>query len=48
VIFGAIRAQTYHKSGSQIAHIPLDGLKLDLVSAKNNKAGLQISYRWQY
>jgi hypothetical protein len=46
-IFGAIRAQIYHKPGSRIAHTPLDGLKLDLVADHNSNAGLQVSYTWR-
>ena len=48
VIYGIIRAQTYHKPGSQVTKLPIDSLGIDLVSSKDNNIGLKVSYTWRY
>jgi hypothetical protein len=48
VVYGIIRAQTYHKPGSQMAVNPLDRLGIDLVSTANDGPGLKISYAWSF
>jgi hypothetical protein len=47
-IYGIIRAQTYHKPGSQLAVNPFDRLGIDLVSTANDNLGLKISYAWRF
>jgi TolB-like protein len=47
-IYGIIRAATYHKHGSQMSMLPIDGLRMDLVSSGNNDMGFKISYTWRF
>lgn len=47
-IYGIIRAQTYHRPGSRMALLPVDGLGIHLVSFRDNDAGLKISYSWRF
>jgi uncharacterized membrane protein YfcA len=47
-IFSIIRAQIYHKPGSQVAIRPLDGLSLDVVPTANDDLGYKISYTWRF
>jgi TolB-like protein len=47
-VYGVIRAQTYHKPGSQVAVSPPNGLRLNLVSHDNKHPGLGISYAWSF
>jgi hypothetical protein len=47
-IFGVIRAQTYHKPGSQVAAAPFNGLALDVVPTAHKDIGVKISYTWRF
>jgi hypothetical protein len=47
-IFGVIRAQIYHKPGSQVAIRPLDGLSLYVVPTAHDDLGYKISYTWKF
>ncbi|MDR1250314.1 MAG: CsgG/HfaB family protein [Treponema sp.] len=47
-IYGIIRAQTYHKPGSQMAAMPLDRLGIAIVPTAHNRAGLKLSYTWSF
>jgi len=47
-IYGIIRAQTYHKPGSQIANSPFERLQLNLVSHDSKNIGLEATYRWRF
>jgi hypothetical protein len=48
-VYGIVRAQTYHKPGSQVAiRPPLDGLGIDIVPTAHNDLGYKISYTWRF
>jgi len=47
-IYGIIRAQTYHKPGSQVAVSPPNGFQLNLVSHDNKYSGLQFTYKLSF
>jgi TolB-like protein len=47
-VYGIIKAQTYHKPGSQVAIRPLDGLGIDVVPTAHNDMGYKLSYTWKF
>jgi hypothetical protein len=47
-IYGIIRAQSYHKPGSEVAKSPLNGFGLNLVSTDKKHTDLQLTYKMKF